>query len=124
MLAGLGGDRDLSRSEASLHIAQGLIDETLEVLIAKWLQSENLRPADQGTVDVKKRIVCGGADKAQGSALQMGQKNVLLRLVKTVNLIHEQNRGLAVQAQVLRGHLGLFTDVGNRALHAAVGDKS
>jgi hypothetical protein len=48
-----------------------------------------LRTADEWAVDVEEGVVRGGADEAQGAALDMRQEDVLLGFVEAMDLINK-----------------------------------
>ena len=53
----------------------------------------------QGRVDLKRGVLGGCANEGHNATLHMGQKGVLLRLVKAMHLIDEQRRALSEPAR-------------------------
>src|SRR4051794_19401473 len=98
MTGRFGRERDVHVPQAAFLVLQRLLHEPLEIFDAERLQREELRARDERTVDVEEGIVRGGADKAQGAALEMRQEYVLLGFVKPVDLVHEKDGALAVEA--------------------------
>src|SRR5439155_582941 len=65
------------------------------------------------------RIVSGGTDETKVSRLDVGQKDILLRLVEMMNLINKEDRPLSGRAETITGrgeHTAHFADV---AFHPA-----
>ena len=67
----------------------------------KCLQHKHLAARKQSRVDFKRGVFGGGANQHNAAALYIGQKGVLLGLVKAVNFIHKQNGFLPKAAHVL-----------------------
>ena len=74
---------------------QGLVQQPLQRFLVQGLEAVNLQPAEQGAIEFKGGIFGGGPEQQQGAALQHRQENVLLGLIKPVNLVEEQHRRLA-----------------------------
>ena len=67
------------------------------------LESEQRGSAEQRRIDLEERILGGGADQDEQSALDRGQQCVLLRLVEPMHLIEEQDRALAPLPETIVG---------------------
>ncbi len=91
MAAGVGVDLHIIFAEAAFFIGEGTIDQPLELFDFERFELKNLRARDERAVDVKERIVSSGPDQAQIAALHVRQKNVLLRFVEMMNLVHEHD---------------------------------
>ena len=59
----------------------------------------------------------GRADEDDLPLLDVGQEGVLLRFVEPMNFIHEQNRGLVMDAPSLHGFLDDPSQLGHAADH-------
>ena len=97
---------------------QRLFQQLHQILFLQRLQHKHLAPGQKRPVDLKGRILRGGADENDTALLHIGQEGILLRLVEPVNLVHKQNRTDAHSAAVLRlvHHLpDLFDSTGYRA---------
>ena len=106
-------------SKAALLIGQCAIDQLFQLFNAQRFKSENLRTRHERAVHIKERIVRGRADKAEIATLNIGQKNVLLCLVKVVDLINEQDRPLSRSAEAIRRRGDYSAHFGDVAFHAA-----
>src|ERR1700757_453794 len=110
-------------SKSTLFVGQCASDQHFELLNAERLKSKNLRTRDKRAVYVKERVVSSGADQAQRSCLNVGQKNVLLRLVEMMNLINKQNRLSPGGAQTIGGGSNDTAHLGDIAFHTADADE-
>src|SRR5438477_1040927 len=110
-------------SKAALFVRQCAIDQHFELLNAERFKSKNLRTRDKRAVYVKERVVGGGTDEAQCSCLNIGQENVLLRLVEMMNLINKQDRLSPGRAHTIRGGSNNTAHLGDVAFHAADPDE-
>src|SRR4051812_32985131 len=106
-------------SKAALFVGQRAINQLLQLFNAERFQSKNLRARYQRAVYVKERIVSGGADKAEISSFDIRQKNVLLRFIEMMNLIHEQDRLFSRCAEPIGGRGKHAAHFGNITLHSA-----
>jgi len=77
-------------------VGYGAADQRGDRLFAQRTQFEDQRPRRQRAVHEHIRIVGGGADQCDGAVLHIGQQHILLRLVETMDLIHEQHRAGSV----------------------------
>src|ERR1700730_8334924 len=85
-------DLYLVMPESVLFVRESAIDQLFESLNAERFQLENLGARHQRTVDVEKRVIRCRADQSQASRFDIRQQDVLLRFVKMMNLVDEQNR--------------------------------
>src|ERR1051326_54574 len=106
---------DIVISKAALLISECAVDQLFELLHVERLESKNLRARHQRAVHVKERIVCGRANQTEISGLDIGQKNVLLRLIEMMDLINEQDRPLPRSPATIRRR----SDSGERSFAAA-----
>ena len=67
------------------------------------LQREDTAAGQQGSDDLEGRVLGGGADEGDGAVLDVGEDDVLLRLVEAVDFVHEQDGGLRVHALAVAG---------------------
>ena len=88
-----------------------LIHQLPDILLLQGLQLKNTRPGQQRPVHLKIWIFRGCADEDQRAVLHKGQKVVLLSLVETVNLVHEQDGFLPIHAHVVLGRMHHFLHV-------------
>ena len=65
--------------------------------IIQGIQREHPAAGKQRGVDLKRRVLGGSPDKSDRAILNIGQNDILLRLVETVDLVHEQDGRLPVQ---------------------------
>src|SRR4029453_2363459 len=84
-------DFDVVVSKAALVVGQSAVDQLFELLNVERFEAKNLRARYECTVHIKEWIVRGRTDKAKFSRFDIGQKDVLLRLIEMMNLIDEQN---------------------------------
>ena len=95
MRAGIGVHQHIVIAEAAFFVGEGAIDELFKLRDLERLELENLGAGDESAVDVEKRVVGRGADEPEVSALDVGQQDVLLRLIEMMDLVDEQDRFLA-----------------------------
>ncbi len=114
-----GVDLDVVLAEAAFCVGESAVDQFFEMFDLERFELKNLRAGDERTVDVEERIVSRGADEAEVSAFDVGQEDILLRLVEVVDLVHEENRSLPGSANAIGGSSDDAAHVGNVAFHAA-----
>jgi hypothetical protein len=90
--------RDPARTESAFSIDQGLAQHTGNGCGGQRLETEEMAAREQRRVDVETGIVRGRADQAHTTLLDVGQEQILLRLVETVQLVDEKNRARLGQA--------------------------
>src|SRR2546423_11624967 len=93
------------------------------MLDCERLKSKNLRTGHQRAIYIKERIVGRRADEEESPRLDIGQENVLLRLVEMLDLINEQDRLLPGCAEAIRGRGNDTAHLGDIAFHAADPDE-
>ena len=75
-----------------LLIFQCLAKKLRDGIVAERLQDINAAAGEERGDDLKGGILGGCADEADGPALDVGEKCILLGLVEAVNFIDEENR--------------------------------
>jgi hypothetical protein len=100
--------------ETDLAVDERPIDERTDVAGVERLEHVHTRPRQQRLVEFERRILGGRADEGQCAVLDVRQEPVLLRLVETVHLVHEQHRGLVA----LAAQAACLVDRGADLLHA------
>ena len=86
---------------------------------AERFKSKNLGSRNERAVYVKERIVSGGADQPNVSGLNIGQEDVLLRLIEMMDLVNEENGLLSGCVAAIRRASNYATHFGHVAFHAA-----
>ena len=77
------------------------------LVFGERLQGVDAAAGEQRGDDLERRVLGGGADQADGAALDVGQKGVLLRLVEAMDLVDEEDGARAE----LRGLFGIDHDL-------------
>ena len=72
----------------------GALQKLLESVGVQTVQHKHLASGQQRRVQLKRRILGGGADQNNRAVFHIGQKTVLLRLVKTMDFVDKQQRAL------------------------------
>src|SRR5678815_65906 len=78
-------------SESPFSIIEGAIDQLLQFFDMQGVELKNLRPRNQRAIHIEEWVISRRTDQPEISALHIRQKNVLLRFVEMMNLVHEQN---------------------------------
>ena len=65
--------------------------------IIQGIQREHPTAGKQRGVDLKRRVFGGSPDESDRAVLNIGQNDILLRLVETMDLVHKQDGRLPVQ---------------------------
>ncbi len=78
-------------SQPALRVRQGTLQQGGQLFLRHGFQRENLGAGQQGGVDRKVGVLRRRADEPDRSLFQMGEQDVLLRLVESVQLIHEED---------------------------------
>ena len=86
------------RGERAAQVALRPLGQALEVGGSEAAQHDHLRAAQEGCVQLEARVLGRGADEDDGAVFHVGQEAVLLGLVEAVDLVHEEERALAVGA--------------------------
>ena len=74
-----------------LLMVQSPFQEFCQILHGQGLQHKHTASGQKSAVDLKGRILRGGADKDDASFFHIGQKSILLSLIKAVDLIHKHH---------------------------------
>lgn len=94
-------DPGMEGADALSRVREGAVDEGRDVLAGEWLQLEDAGAGDQCAVDLEVRVLGGRADEDDGAVLDEWEEVILLRLVKAVDLIDEEDGLPAIAAVVL-----------------------
>ena len=94
----------------------GAGEQRFERRVVEPPQDEDLRPRQQRPVQLEGRVLGRRADQDHGAVLDIGQKSVLLRPVKAVDLIDEQQRAEPRLAAFSR-RLEDFAQIGDPGKH-------
>ena len=81
-------------TKPALFISQCPLQQSHDLIHRHRLELENLRTRNERRIDMEIRVVRGRTNEPHHSALDMRQEHILLRFVKSMNLINEQNRRL------------------------------
>ena len=128
------GDRHLETGEHMASIAVGPFDEQRQGVIVdrgvldlqaapdqlrarpagERFEAEERGPAQQRRVHLEERVLGGGADECEQTALHRRQQRVLLRLVEAVHLVEEQDGALPPLTETIPGTTGDLTDILHR----------
>ena len=100
-------------SQAPLTVRQRPLDDGLNLLGTQALQGEHPGPGQQRPNDLERRVFRGGADESHGAVFHVREYDVLLGLIKTVNLVDEQDGGPPVHAEALPGFGDYTAQVGH-----------
>lgn len=82
------GQRRIIEPASVLH---RLIDQGEDVLLLQSFEQIDPGPGEQRVVQFKRGVFGGGADEGDGAVFDVRQEHVLLALVETVHLVHEQD---------------------------------
>ncbi len=85
------------------HQRLGPIEQQVQRSVVQPLQHIDLRPRQQGAVQLEARVFGRGADQGDDPLLHEGQEAVLLGAVEAVDLVHEQQGLLARRPAHPRG---------------------
>ena len=90
-------------AQPTFRVGQRCVNHSDQSIVIERLEHIHPCSRQQGVIQFKRRILGGGADEDQRAVLDMRKKGILLTLVETMHLVHEQNRGAAIDlAQILR----------------------
>src|SRR5436190_18894781 len=106
-------------SEAALFVGQRAVNQLFELFDAERFKSKDLGPRDERAVYVKERIVSGGAYQPNVSGLNVGQEDVLLRLIEMMDLVNEEDGLLSGCVAAIRRASNYATHFGHVTFHAA-----
>jgi hypothetical protein len=77
-------------------VGHGAVEDLADVVLRQALQFEDPAAADEGAGEREEGVLRGGTDQGDHAVLDVGQEDVLLRLVEAVDLVDEQAGPLAV----------------------------
>ena len=113
--AGVGGDLaqgsvfglEMQIAQSTLLVVERTLQQADNLLFRQRLQHVNAAARQQRGDDLERRILRGGADEADASLLDVGEKGVLLGFVEAVHFVHEDDGAGAI----LAGALGVGHDL-------------
>ncbi len=85
-------DLEIEAAQSPLTVGKGPLDNQDKVIFGKWLQGKDAHSGQEGGDHLKGGILRCGADEGDQAALHVGEECVLLGLVKTVDLVHKEDR--------------------------------
>src|SRR5690606_25992870 len=88
-------DRDVATKPA--RVRDRAVDEQRDVVVGERLQGQQQGTRQQRRDDGERRVLRRGGDEDDPPVLDAGEERVLLRLREAMDLIEEEDRGLAVQ---------------------------
>ena len=115
---------DFLQTFEDLILAQGAVQQLLQVFRLQGLQYEDLAAGQQGSDHLKGWILRRGADQDDRTGLDCTKEGVLLRLVETVDLVNKENR----RARAGKERLGLrrvnhVADILHPSTHGGKGEE-
>ncbi len=78
-------------AEAAVGVGERALEEGDDLGVGELLQRVDAAAGEQRRIDFERGILGGGADEADGSALDPWQEGILLGAVEAVNLIDEED---------------------------------
>jgi hypothetical protein len=105
-------------AEAPLAVGQGKREHSGDRLGRQGLQPKQVAAGKKRRVDVEAGVVRGCADQADHPLLDVGEQEVLLRLVEAVQLVDEEDRARAGHAPGYAEDLAELSHVGHDRVHA------
>ena len=113
--AGVGGDGcegfsigfDAGCAEPIFGVGEGSFEEADDLVLGEGYERVDATAGEERGVDLEGGIFGGGADEADGAALDVGEEGVLLGLVEAMDLVDEED-GARAEAG---GFLGLDHDL-------------
>ena len=94
--SGVVVELNVEHAVAAFFVGEGAADDPPDRLFVQRLESEDLRPADQGGVDGEEGVFRRGPDERDDALLDVAEQHVLLGLVEAVDLVEEEDRAPAV----------------------------
>ncbi len=85
------GGKGKGRIIKTAGILHRLIDHGEDILLLQSLEQIDPGPGEQRVVEFERRVLGGRTDEGDGAIFDVGQKHILLALVETVHLVHEQD---------------------------------
>ena len=120
---GVGMQIDLFFSKSPFRIRDCSVQQFEKILFGERFKLENLTPRNEGTVDVEIGIVSRRSDESHGASFDMGEEDILLRFVESMNFINKEGRDLVAGSLELAGAFDGLADLGNVTLDAGKIDK-
>jgi len=102
---------------AALGVVQGAVDDRAQLRLGQRFELKDARARNQRANDLEVRVLGRRADQGYQPGFHVWQQRVLLRLVPAVNLIHKQDRALAVQPAALPRFLDHAAQFGYAGQH-------
>ena len=96
----VGGEMVLRRGRAL--VGEGAVEQRDEFVFGERLQRVDAAAGEQRGDDFEGGVLGGGADQADGAALDVGQEGVLLRLVEAMDFVDEEDGARAVGGGLFR----------------------
>jgi hypothetical protein len=87
---GSGVDFDRERAEATFFVGYGTMEKGFNIAFAQRSELKNLGTRNQGAVDRKERVFSGRANQKNLAGFNIGQEDVLLSPVETMNFVEKQ----------------------------------
>ena len=109
----------LTWPKPAFRVGQGAAQQLQQILFSQRLQFKNLRARNQRGIDKEKWIMRRGPNQPHHPALHVRQQDVLLRLVKAVNFVNEQDGRLPRVFQAVACRRQHPAHVGHIGFHAA-----
>ena len=89
MGGGFVADHNLPFAVAAFPVAEGPLQQLVQMVGLQRLKPKQARTAHQRLVDLKKWVFGGGTDQGHGAVFNPGQQCVLLGAVEPVHLVDE-----------------------------------
>ena len=109
----------LQIAQPALLIGQRPLDQRIQLLFRQRAQLEDLRARHQRRVHEEEWVMRRGPDQPHHARLDIRQQHILLRLVEPVDLVNEQDGGLALVLHPVGGGAQHPAHVGDVGFHAA-----
>ena len=111
---GIVVDGEIELAEAAVGVGDGSADDRRHVVLGDRFEAEHRAAAHERGVDREHGVLGGGADEREAASLDVVEQGVLLALGEAVDLVEEEDDGLAALGDA---ELGLLDDLAD-ALHA------
>ena len=120
---GLRFDLETEAAEPAFAVREGGPDDPGEVLFGEGFEGENAHPGEKRRDDLEGGILRRGADQGNQAAFDVGKKGVLLGLVETVDLVHEEDRPAPVEPPQFGGLVDDSADLLHAGEHRGEADE-
>ena len=90
-------------ADAALLVRQRPLGEGAHLVVRQRLELEDARPRQEGRVHFEGGVLGGRADEDHRAVLDVGQDDILLRLVEAVHLVHEEDGAALLHPPALAG---------------------